>query len=86
MICGLGKLADDSESGHLGFVDLSFYDDVVGEMEQAAAALHDFEAAPTYSAINDQADEGKQQALYSTQNIDIRRYRAWVGSRSLHIS
>ena len=83
-ICGLSEAAGDSEFDRFGFVDLSFYDDMA-EMEQAAAALHDFEATTSNLTLYDLA--GVTHQLYETaKNVDIRRYRAWVGERSLHIS
>ena len=70
---------------HFGLVDLASYDDDLTETEQAAAMPrpHYFDAAVKRGSL-EELEEIMDGSLEST--IQLARYRAWIGARSLHIS
>ena len=81
----LGEDSSDSGFDDLGFVDLSFCEDIAEfEQDQSMSCQSDFESA-THTGLDD-LDETLHRSIESIRIANIREYRAWVGSRSLHIS
>ena len=69
-----------------GFIDLSFCDDLAEiEQDHSMSIDSDFESATTDTSPQDLAED-QERSIASTRIANIREYRAWVGSRSLHIS
>ena len=83
----LGEDSSDSGFDDLGFVDLSFCENIDEFEQDHAMPCHcqsDFESA-TLTRLDD-LDETLHRSIDSIRIENIREYRAWVGSRSLHIS
>ena len=82
----LGEDLSGSEYDELGFVDLTLCDDLAEiENDDAMTFQIDFVEDMPDMTFGDLA-EILTRPFGNVSIVNVREYRAWVGSRSLHIS